>query len=218
MFDLHHTLVRTEPDGWFDDGWARLGRAGTPLTRWGRDELARRTAGAGEVWRLARRRDPASTWDLSAQAHREAFTTVLTTDLGVGPDLAEALYDLMPSRWRAYDDTVPVLTTLRQGRVRTALVSNTGLDPRAALSNLGILPLLDVVTISFEVGLIKPDPAIFEHALDQLGVSADDALMVGDTWDQDGGAAALGVRTLILPRTGGTYRGLDAVLALAVSD
>lgn len=216
LLDLHHTLVRAESDGWFDEAWGRLGRPGTPLSHWGGDDLASRTTGLGEVWRLARRRDPGTTWDLSARAHRDAFTTVLTTDLGVDPDLAGALYDVMPSRWRAYDDTLPVLTALLRAGVRTALVSNTGLDPRAALKAMGVLPLLDAVTLSFEVGLIKPGPAIFQHALDQLDVRAEDALMVGDTWDQDGGAAALGVRTLILPQTSHPARGLDAVLALAL--
>lgn len=217
LLDLHHTLVRAEVDGWFDAGWAALGRSGDPLSSWGRDVLEARTSGLGQVWRLARLRDPRTTWDLSPEGHREAFATVMTADLGLDPELAQALYELIPARWAPYADTVPVLTTLRGAGVRTALVSNTGLDPRAALAEMGVLPLLDGVTLSFEVGLVKPDPAIFEHALTDLGVAAEDALMVGDTWDQDGGGAALGMRTLILPPTTHPVRGLDAVLALALA-
>ena len=46
--------------------------------------------------------------------------------------------------------------------------------------------------LSFEVGAVKPDPAIFETALDRLGVAAADAVMVGDSDEADGGARALG--------------------------
>lgn len=38
--------------------------------------------------------------------------------------------------------------------------------------------------------------------------------MVGDSWRDDAGAAALGIRTLLLPRTTGPVHGLDAVLRL----
>ena len=46
--------------------------------------------------------------------------------------------------------------------------------------------------LSFEVGAVKPDPAIFETALTRLGVAARQAVMVGDSEEADGGARALG--------------------------
>lgn len=52
------------------------------------------------------------------------------------------------------------------------------------------------------------------HALKRLGLHAGEVLMVGDNWRADAGAAALGIRTLILPRTTGTTHGLGAVLRL----
>ena len=53
--------------------------------------------------------------------------------------------------------------------------------------------------LSFEHGIQKPDPAIFQVALDELGVSAAQALMAGDRASHDGGAAQLGIDTMILP-------------------
>jgi FMN phosphatase YigB (HAD superfamily) len=61
---------------------------------------------------------------------------------------------------------------------------------------------------------VKPQPEIFRAALDALEVAPEETLMVGDAWTDDGGAAALGIRTLILPRTRGRVHGLDAVLRL----
>jgi FMN phosphatase YigB (HAD superfamily) len=46
--------------------------------------------------------------------------------------------------------------------------------------------------LSFEVGAVKPSPEIFQTALARLGVAAEDALMVGDSEEADGGAVAVG--------------------------
>ncbi len=46
--------------------------------------------------------------------------------------------------------------------------------------------------LSFEVGAVKPDPAIFETALSRLDVAAEHAVMVGDSEEADGGARAVG--------------------------
>jgi len=52
--------------------------------------------------------------------------------------------------------------------------------------------------LSFEVGAVKPSPAIFETALTRLGVAAEDAVMVGDSEEADGGARALGCGFLLV--------------------
>jgi putative hydrolase of the HAD superfamily len=54
---------------------------------------------------------------------------------------------------------------------------------------------VDVLIVSEEVGLSKPDPGIFQMALDRLNVHAEDAVMVGDSWTADvAGARACGMR------------------------
>lgn len=54
--------------------------------------------------------------------------------------------------------------------------------------------MVDSCVLSFEVGSVKPDPRIFRAALEELGVPAESALMVGDSAEADGGATALGCR------------------------
>jgi FMN phosphatase YigB (HAD superfamily) len=147
--------------------------------------------------------------------HRAAYTGLFATL--VGDATATVLYErtLVAAGWRAYADAAPVLRALRERGVATALVSNVGFDLRPVLDGLGLLSLLDAVVLSCEVGAIKPEPAIFTAALDALGgVAPGDALMVGDH-AADGGAVALGLRSLLLPYStpGGTH-GLDAVLDL----
>jgi FMN phosphatase YigB (HAD superfamily) len=61
----------------------------------------------------------------------------------------------------------------------------------------------------------KPDPAMFTRTLDALGVSPDEALMVGDRSRPDGAAVELGITTLLLPPLRHVAdRRLDKVLAL----
>jgi FMN phosphatase YigB (HAD superfamily) len=74
--------------------------------------------------------------------------------------------------------------------------------------------LFDAVILSFEVGSVKPQRPIFQVALDALAVPAGRALMVGDNATDDAGAARLGIRTLLLPRTQGVEHGLGLVLRL----
>jgi putative hydrolase of the HAD superfamily len=95
--------------------------------------------------------------------------------------------------------THALLDTLRDRGLKLGLVSNA-IDPPALLhrdlEELGVAERLDVAVFSSEVGRRKPDPAIFERALEQLGVEPADALFVGDKVAIDiAGAAALGMRT-----------------------
>jgi HAD superfamily hydrolase (TIGR01549 family) len=95
--------------------------------------------------------------------------------------------------------THALLESLREHGLKLGLVSNA-FDPpdllHRDLAQLGIAERLDFALFSSEVGRRKPDPEIFQRALEALGVSPPDALFVGDTLASDiAGAAALGLRT-----------------------
>jgi putative hydrolase of the HAD superfamily len=103
-----------------------------------------------------------------------------------------------PARQLA-DTTHALLETLRERGLKLGLVSNA-FDPPALLhrdlEQLGIAERIDVAVFSSEVGRRKPDPAVFERALEALGVQAERALFVGDSLAADiAGAAALGMHT-----------------------
>lgn len=212
IFDFHSTLVSGgDPHGWLVDAWQRLERPGVPADALDAAGLA---AFLDRIWEHARPLDPANTRDLSPELHREVFDTTIVSAPGYDADLADALYAAMPGRWAAYDDAGATLDTLRTRGVRTAILSNVGFDLRPVLDRNGLAGRFDVLVMSYEVGVAKPRPEIFARTLGLLGVEAHEALMVGDSWHDDAAAAALGIRTLILPRTDGPVHGLDIVLRL----
>lgn len=95
--------------------------------------------------------------------------------------------------------THALLEALRDRGLKVGLVSNA-LDPpellHRDLAQMDVAKRLDVAVFSSEVGFRKPHPAIFERALDALGVDPADTLFVGDTLAADiAGAAALGMHT-----------------------
>jgi HAD superfamily hydrolase (TIGR01509 family) len=139
---------------------------------------------------------------------------VLSQVAGLDEDLVDALYHTMLETWTAYEDTLPVLRALHEQARPVVVLSNVGIDVRPVLDRTEISGLIGGLVLSYEVGAVKPDAAIFARALDLLGLAAERALMVGDSFRDDAAAAALGIRTLILPRTYGRTRGLESVLRL----
>jgi putative hydrolase of the HAD superfamily len=95
--------------------------------------------------------------------------------------------------------TQALLEALRDRDLKVGLVSNA-VDPPALLhrdlEQMGIAQRLDVAVFSSEVGWRKPHPAIFERALEAVGVEPGQTLFVGDTLATDiAGASALGMHT-----------------------
>jgi HAD superfamily hydrolase (TIGR01509 family) len=221
LFDVAGTLAMPEDrDAWLAGALAAVGAAMEP-------EAARALAARLEAAGRPGGPYPASVpgalaaayvaRDLDPEAHRAAYAGLVSTVALPHPGLAAALYDriLAPAGWLPYPDAAPVLAALRTAGVRTAAISNVGFDLRPMLRAHGLLEHLDACVLSCETATTKPDPAIFATALGALGVAANHALMVGDHPAADGGAVALGIRTLLLPMSAaGRPHGLDAVLAL----
>ncbi len=80
-------------------------------------------------------------------------------------------------------------------RYRLGIVSNFYGNLARVCADAGIRPLFAVVVDSADVGCLKPDPRIFRHALDALGLGPADAVFVGDSLPRDmAGARAVGMR------------------------
>lgn len=96
-----------------------------------------------------------------------------------------------------------VLRELRARGVRTGIVTNGWEDlQRTCADRCGLTDLTDDLVISRAVGLSKPDPAIYQLALNRLGVSAQHTWFVGDSPRNDiAGPQAVGLRAAWLPTT-----------------
>ncbi len=98
-------------------------------------------------------------------------------------------------------DVIPTLKALRAGDVKLALVVNTlhqGEVIDRHLEALGLLEFFPVRAYSTEVGARKPDPHLFNAALEELKVAPSAALFVGDDPKADIlGARRLGMQTVL---------------------
>lgn len=93
------------------------------------------------------------------------------------------------------------LLKLLRPRFRLGLLTNAydGAEQRARLDRSGLTGYFDVVVVSGEVGLYKPQPEVFHHTLGLLGVAPEQALYVGDSPHHDvDGAASAGIRPVLV--------------------
>ena len=215
LFDVHSTLLHGgDPHAWLAAGLARAGRAQGPDGLSAVEDADVTAAWLDRVWEHARALDPQARRDLSPAEHRRVWDETTASAPGLDRPLADALYDVMTDHWTPYDDTLRTLDALRARGVRVGALSNIGFDLRPLFDRLGLSERLDALVLSYEAGVAKPDPAVFRHALAALGSTPPETLMVGDSWQDDAGAAGVGMRTLLLPRTDGPEHGLDLVLRL----
>jgi HAD superfamily hydrolase (TIGR01509 family) len=101
---------------------------------------------------------------------------------------------------RAAPGAVETLATLRERGARIGLISNTAWPAELHLEDLeqlGILPYLEHLAFSGDLGHWKPNPQIFRHVLDALGVAPEQAVFVGDSPREDvRGAQGVGMRAV----------------------
>jgi putative hydrolase of the HAD superfamily len=104
--------------------------------------------------------------------------------------------------WILFPETLEVLKQLRALGVRLGVISNFDTRIYSVLDSLGIRHFFDAITISSETGYSKPDPRIFESAVQALGVPAADILLVGDSPQDDvEPAMRAGLNAVLIDRT-----------------
>jgi putative hydrolase of the HAD superfamily len=196
VFDVDFTIARPGPD-LGPEGYRRLGeRYGLTLDP-ERYEEARREAFT-TLKRHPELDHDEEIWVLFTQRIIEGMG-------GVGDTYGAAVE--MEGAWshaqhfELYDDALPTLEALRAHGLKIGLLSNTArdLDEFVAHHNLAV----DAVLTSRSHGKTKPHETIFRRMLELLGVAPDEAVMVGDTVEDDiEGARAVGMRALLVDREG----------------
>lgn len=96
-----------------------------------------------------------------------------------------------------YPDAEDVLQYLRSHGYKIGVIANQSLGTADRLEQWGLLKYIDVVAASAELGVSKPDRAIFDKAFAMAGCTAQEAVMIGDRLDNDiVPAKKLGMKTI----------------------
>ena len=139
----------------------------------------------------------------------------------------DALADELAAAYRAVRRTMRPLDPAAEATLddlarthRLGLVTNGAADlQREKLAVTTLASRFATIVISSDVGVGKPDPAVFRAALRALSVSADDAVMVGDSLERDvAGARAAGMRSVWLDRIDDAAAGGPAVPTARIRD
>jgi putative hydrolase of the HAD superfamily len=127
---------------------------------------------------------------------------------GSGPLVEDAARDIY-REWAAcqhfvlYDDVPDVLRALHASGVKIGLISNTQRCLTSFQTHFALEGLFTVTISSSDHGYMKPHRSIFEAALRQVQAEPHEALMVGDSLEQDiAGARRLGMRAVLVSRSG----------------
>lgn len=105
-----------------------------------------------------------------------------------------------------YPDAVPTLTELKRRGYKLGVIANQNYGTELRLKKWNLLRFFEVIAASAELGMAKPDPAIFEWALKQADCSPQNTVMVGDRMDNDMEPAnRLGMHSVRLKRGLGAY-------------
>ena len=105
------------------------------------------------------------------------------------------------TNWALFDDVLPTLRILKQQNFILGLLTNLAKDMGPICRKLGLEPYLDFVVTSEEAGVDKPNPGIFQLALQRAGVGASAAIHVGDQYKIDVvGARGAGINPILIDR------------------
>jgi putative hydrolase of the HAD superfamily len=127
-----------------------------------------------------------------AGIQRSAATADALTELHAYHQ-ANNLWELIP------DDVRPALTALRDRDLTLTVVSNSNGTLRAHMDRIGLSPFVTCIVDSCDVGVEKPDPRIFQIALERSAAQPESTIHVGDMYQVDVvGAGAAGLRAVLL--------------------
>ena len=150
------------------------------------------------TWLRALMRRHAPFWQVTGEALDYSLETLGIDD----PALRERLMQLYLNL-DAFAEVPEMLTTLKAAGIRTAILTNGSPEMiDAAVRNAGLETLLDAVLSVEDVGVYKPDPAVYQLAVDRLGVAAPNiSFQSSNAWDA-AGAASFGFRVVWCNRYG----------------
>lgn len=219
LFDAGGTLV--EPDPSFVERFAIICRSlGAPVTPTQVETVERRLW--SEVLK-PRSRVPYSSSPEASRAFWIWFYGEFLSALGLGgrDDIVEELYRVFssPQTYRLFPDVRPCLEFLQKKGMVMGIVSNWERWLPDLLEQVGIAGYFSTIIVSGEVGVEKPDPRIFRLALEQLAISPEQVLYVGDILEADIlPALEVGMTPILIDRQGKYPNGVPCCRLTILTD
>ncbi len=113
--------------------------------------------------------------------------------------VSQARYKLFADALTPKKGALETLTQLKSSGYKTALISNCSPEPPLLWPGTPFAPLFDVAVFSSTSGLQKPDPRIYQLAVNKLSVKAEDCLYIGDgDGNELTGAAQVGMHPVLI--------------------
>lgn len=136
-------------------------------------------------------------------AEREWWQRVVS--LTLGEDASDEAFGALfkhyahGEAWVLRDEVLEALEFAKGKGLRLAVVSNFDLRLHRILRELGINDYFEHTVTSAEAHARKPDPAIFKHAMESMGLESSQILHIGDNPHADGdGAASVGIQCRLI--------------------
>jgi phosphoglycolate phosphatase len=202
IFDLDGTLIDTLPDIAAALNSVIQGRGLDPFPR----PDVRTMIGKG----------PRNLLERALTARGQAVTEA---DIDAGVEGFVSAYNSAPEAYgRVFDGVETVLQNLKSSGVRLAVCTNKQKSSALhSLEGFGLIDWFEVVTGAGDTGYRKPDPRHLQATLHDLGLDADDVIMVGDSDNDIGAARGAGVKS-ILVSFGYHHQPLDHIDADVIID
>lgn len=143
--------------------------------------------------------------DGNGRVDRDRFFSALAAQAFAGVDAARVRAHFVDLAWVTpllFPTVVETLRTLRKRAVRIGIVTNgNSVSQNAKLRNSGLVDLVDAHVVSKDFGSAKPEPAIFEHMIETLGIERSRSWFVGDDPKADiRGAKRVGLKAAWIRR------------------
>jgi len=140
------------------------------------------------------------------------FDQYLIKTLGLGNDSVPIVRQVVDEQCFIDEIILEKIQELKKD-YKIGLLSNYSKLMREKIENeWNIKHLFDDIIISCEVGVIKPDPAIFQLALSRLGVSASEAVLIDDRVKNIEGAHQFGLHAILFLSRDQALQDLDELL------
>jgi HAD superfamily hydrolase (TIGR01509 family) len=189
LFDIGGVLERTPRTGW-EQRWAIE-------LEMSLDEFERRLAPVGR---------PGSVGEITLHGAERRIASVFGLD---EPSLRRFMGDLWEEYLGTLDEELTAFFAALRPSYRTGIVSNSFAGAREReQAAYGFEDLCDTIVYSHEVGCAKPDPRMYEIALERLDVAAERTVFLDDVQRNVDGALAVGIEAIRFVDTGQAIREL----------